>query len=189
MKNELHRIDGPMEVTPSATPVEIESAFQHFRELEQPRRRKSHPDLDARLDKSGGHVLCGRINCGARLAEVFRYSEEDIKRIKEEAEEANLGVVMNVISHIAFPAGWAPDSRTGGVWRLSTHARRLVRKGFKPRLRRYPKNDGLTPNSVMDSAFDELPVTAICSTCGFANAILPEVVSVDLVLLLPLSPR
>ena len=147
------------------------------------------PDLNARLDKSGGYILCGRIDCGARLAGVFRFSDEDIKRIKEEAEEANPGVVMNVISHIAFPAGWAPDSRTGGVWRLSTHARGLVRKGFKPRLRRYPKNDGLTPNSVMDSAFDQLPVTAIGSTCGFANAILPEVVSVDLVLLIPLSPR
>ena len=189
MKNELHRIDGPMEVTPSSNRAEVESAFQYFRELEQPRRRKSHPDLDARLDKAGGHVLCGRINCGARLAEVFRFSEEDIKRIKEEARESNPDDGINVISHIEFPAGWAPDSRTGGVWRLSTHARGLVRKGFKPRLRRYPGNNGLDSNSVMDSAFDQLPVTAICSTCGFANAVLPEVVSVDLVGLIPSSPR
>ena len=130
-------------------------------------KERSLPRLRARLAKGGEHVVCGRINCGARFAEVSE-------------------------NHIHFLPGWAP--RRDEVWELSKYARDKIRrqlfKGLppKPKLRRYPKNAGVVPNDVMDSYFITLPVAAVCPTCGFLNAIRSEDVSANLVLTIITTP-
>lgn len=120
------------------------------------------PNLRARLNKEGNYVVCGRINCGARLAEVSE-------------------------GHISFLLGWAP--RRDGAWEYSTRARARVKRQIylgqeqRPKLRRYPRNAGMRQgNDVMDDPFLPLPVVAVCPTCGFLNAIRSEDVSGYMVL-------
>ena len=145
------------------------------------------PDLEARLDKMGRYVLCGRVNCGGRLASVCRFSDEEIEIIREEARARDPSIPISVIDHIAFPPGWAPSR--GHVWKLSSYARERTEWGVSPNSGgTRPGNDGMIPNMVVSSAFDPLPVTAVCPTCVMANAILPEIISVNLALRIPLSP-
>ena len=60
--------------------------------------------LLTRLDKkTGREVLCGRIECGTELSEVYRLSRQEIEKITEESGED-----IQVIDHLAFPSGWAP---------------------------------------------------------------------------------
>ena len=146
--------------------------------------------LRARLDKSRKYVLCGRVECGARFATVTRFTERDFDRAQKRMQRT--GIWVNMIDHIRFLRGWAPDRTTEHVrdgidliWRFSTSARRKVRAGRKPALRRYPERRGLlTENDAMDPSFFSLPTQAICSTCHHENVIVSEVVGVGLVLIL-----
>ncbi len=129
------------------------------------------PHLRARLNKEGNYLVCGRINCGARFAEVG----EDL---------------------IRFLPGWAP--RRDKVWELSTHAKNKIRRRMfegrelRPKLRRYPKNGGVrSGNDVMDdlNPMVNLPVVVVCPTCGFLNSVRSEEVSGPMVsTLATLSP-
>jgi hypothetical protein len=69
--------------------------------------------LLARLDKYGETILCGRRDCGCRLAHLA--ADEDGP-------------------YLYFDPGWWPDE--SGIWRLTRHARRRWQRGLPPRFRR-----------------------------------------------------
>ncbi len=123
--------------------------------------------LRARLDKKGVHVLCGRVECGTRLAEIHFLDS---------------GMVC-----LDFPPGWSPS---GIVWKLSNHARRRMKQGRSPKLRRYPKNDGIRIlASVMETPYERLPLIAICPNCGWKNGVHEEDVSAGWVVVIPAGPE
>jgi hypothetical protein len=182
MTDNFKRIDQGIDVVPSGTSAE--SFIRNFKNPWIKQAIASMPDLAARLDKTSCYVVCGRINCGARIAQVHRLQQEEIDKALAD-ENGQASILRNAVdwNYIAFPAGWAPGR--DGVWSLSARAKQRLRQGQTPKLRRYPKNHGVyTNNSVMDLEFDGLPVAAVCPTCGFANTILPEVVLARRILLI-----
>ena len=101
----------------------------------------------ARLDKSGTYVLCGRVDCGSRLARVARFTEVD--RARAYGRYVGTGIWTNLIDHIHFLPGWAPEPTTAFpsegtdfIWEFSINARKRDRSGRAPALRRYPKGQG-----------------------------------------------
>ena len=135
------------------------------------------PQLMARLNSSGTHVVCGMGDCGTRLAVVDKTAPEDI-------EELRLNSPADVIQ---FPPGWVPQ---GGVWLFTKYAehRSYSVYGRRVKSRRYPKNNGLGYHAVMDSIFDNLPVHAKCPKCGFLNLLTNGELGNALVLRLPAEP-
>ena len=132
--------------------------------------------LKARVDrKTGLRVLCGSIACGCEIALIHRSRQK-------ESETSDFYGDSAVSDFIQFPPGWAPQR--DGVWALSSHARQRAKYGRSSHLRRYPKNQGIRENDVLDQFFDALPVAAVCSKCGFKSTILPDVVSVSRVFLI-----
>jgi hypothetical protein len=183
MIDNLKRIEEGIDTT-LCTSAELEAFAQHLRTSWINQLLASMPDLAARLDNTGHYIICGRINCGARIAQVHRFQQEEIDNALAEGNE-QASTFRNAVdwNYIAFPAGWAPGR--DGVWRLSAHAKQRQKQGQTPKLRRYPKNHGMyTNNDVMGMEFGGLPVAAVCPTCGFANAILPEVVLARRILLI-----
>ena len=178
-----------IEVTPS-DPLAMADILQRERQEREASYLRATAGMRARLDKSGKYVLCGRVDCGERFATVTRFTERDFDRAQKRMQRT--GVWVNMIDHIRFLRGWAPDRTTEHVrdgidliWRFSASARRKVRACGKPALRRYPERQGLlTDNDAMDSSFFSLPTQAICSTCHHENVIVSEVVGVGLVLIL-----
>lgn len=130
----------------------------------------------ARLDKTMRYVICGRMECGARLAEASQ-------RIQQRTEEE--GPVETPASRglVQFLPGWAPGA--DGMWSLSRYARLRLRRGSLAKLRSYPAGLGGIPNDVMDDYYGLLPVKAKCPTCGFVNELLPEELQAELVVFVP----
>jgi hypothetical protein len=106
--------------------------------------------LLSRLDKSRLRVLCGRIECGARLADI------------REQEEGRV---------VIFPPGWTSDRR--GVYRLTNRARRQIARGRPPNYRRAPATthyfgpDGTPTRAVYAPTPRAYPAQAQCPMCGF----------------------
>ena len=134
--------------------------------------------LHARLNSKGDHVVCGTADCGGRMAIVQRLTAEEAQ------ESQTMG--DSPMDRIQFLAGWAPDR--DGVWSFSEYARRRRAKGLKAKLRRPPQNNGLIPNSVMDSSYQVFPVRAKCEKCGMVNFLTADEIGVPLVLRIPAEP-
>ncbi len=134
---------------------------------------------NARLDKSGSYVLCGRPSCGTRLAQFMDFARHFARY---ELQARRLGNDV-----IAFLPGWAPTTRTCELWKVSSYARRRGERGLKPKLRRYPGLQwkfGIDDDPIL-TELKELPVAAICPSCGMTNAILPGLVHANFVLPVP----
>ena len=127
--------------------------------------------LEARLDKEHQYVICGRTECGARMAYAA-------PRFGDDGPQSS-GVIQ-------FLPGWAPTDK--GIWKLSRYASLRLRRGQTSKLRKYPEGDGISHNDVMDNPYEVLPVRAKCPTCGFMNLVLAEKVLAKLVGLIPAPP-
>ena len=146
--------------------------------------------LQVRLKKTRDYVLCGRISCRPRFARVVRFTEVD--RARAFSYYVRTGIWTNLVDHIQFLPGWAPERTTAFpsegpdfIWRFSTNARKRVGSGRGPALRRYPKRQGhIIHNDVMDPSFVSLPTRAVCPRCHQENAIVAEAVGVGQLLLL-----
>ena len=163
--------------------VEVTShdTLSDLEQLPDDRRSRIGPmsRLAARLDKKGVYLVCGRVECGARFALVTKIASDGTP------VPAGMGQEDHDLSQkwgwIQFLPGWAPQ---GDTWRLSGYARRRLRHGRSPKLRRYPSDLGAIPNDALPREFGGLPVNVICPVCGFANAVRPEDVGVGRVLLI-----
>jgi len=167
MSDNLVKLNNVIDMTPAAT--------LHSRDVGMSRpaassRQVKSTGLYARLDKAGEYVLCGQIDCGARMARFVRIDDESQPE-----------------KFLEFPPGW--DIEHDGTWRLSNRARQRMKKGQTAKLRRYPSNHRIIGNDAMDSAYDVLPVRGICPTCGRSNLVTAEAVGVLLVIRVPAPPE
>ena len=135
------------------------------------------PQLMARLNSAGTHVMCGITGCRTRLAAVYRLTTA------EDMENAGLGGDPP-INIIRFLPGWAP--RRDRVWVFTEYAKDRRNSGRSVKLKRYPNNDGLgPPHAVMDSHYDSLPTRAKCPKCGFPSLVTTDQLDVSLLYRVP----
>ena len=111
--------------------------------------------LFARLSGNEERVLCGVLDCGARIADIYRPTPYDIEEALEAGEEA--------LPNLYFPPGWA--RREDGVWTLARYAMKRHRRGSTLKFRRAPHEPAV------DGPIEMLPVRAKCSACGSINTL------------------
>ena len=88
--------------------------------------------LFARLSGNEERVLCGVLDCGARIADIYRPTPYDIEEVLEAGEEA--------LPNLYFPPGWA--RREDGVWTLARYAMKRHRRGSPDQRQLFlPPND------------------------------------------------
>lgn len=165
-----------VEITPSLTFDAVEDQATIRRAgIGTPASLTDDSSLEARLNSAGTNVVCGAKDCGSRMAAVSNPSDEEI------AEAEKNGVWMT--DCLQFLPGWVPGS--DGAWRFSEYARKRRQEGKSVKLRRYPANQGLGFNSVMDRYYDDLPVLARCERCDLVNLLTSEKLGVTRVLRIP----
>ena len=134
--------------------------------------------LNARLDKTGMRVLCGRRGCRGHLASIEEYAlPSDWKRVER---------------WLSFPMGWV--EKPAGHWELTHHAKQRLDRSNREMsagIRNAPKRlisakGGKVPDAVRaalpavpggrspreDASAHEprdLPVGAKCPVCGYVN--------------------
>ena len=135
--------------------------------------------LHARLTSAKKHVVCGRHECGARMAYVGHPTAEEIAHSEQTGASA--------LACFQFLPGWAPGR--DGIWAFSSYAKLRKQRGQSIKVRRYPMNDGSGPsNSVMDSYYELLPARAKCARCDCVNLLTAEDLGTLLVVLVPAPP-
>lgn len=179
-----------VEVDPSAT-LTLE---EYMALSDNPAQTPPILGLKARLDKKTGRkVLCGRLECDGQLATIRHRDEADFARIHAAVGDI-YSFPIGSIDYLEFPPGWTRRRRSDEVWELSAHALKRARRGLTPKLRKYPNRPWIALNRnwniVMGpSPYGYLPVTAVCPQCGWRNAVIPEVVWVQVYLMLPTTAQ
>lgn len=125
--------------------------------------------LFARLNKAGTHVVCGILNCGARLCRVSEPWAEKHVDTPDGHTTIRLGPEDGPKipgRHLVFDIGWLPDDR--GIWRVTEHAAERTRLDKTPFYRKPPvrylggerRHGPMTP--------PQLPIVARCPSpeCG-----------------------
>lgn len=172
----VKHVESTGEITPSLTFDAVEDQATIRRAgIGTPASLTDDSSLEARLNSAGTNVVCGAKYCGSRMAAVSNPSDEEI------AEAEKNGVWMT--DCLQFLPGWVPGS--DGAWRFSEYARKRRQEGKSVKLRRYPANQGLGFNSVMDRYYDDLPVLARCERCDLVNLLTSEKLGVTRVLRIP----
>ena len=133
--------------------------------------------VQARVNKSGTHVICGMVDCSSRIATVG-------KQTTEEVAEAQVPGELNV-PIIQFLAGWA--QRQDKVWFFTDFARTRKFHDKSIRNRRYPWEHGYAGEN---DIFDILPARAKCASpgCGMMNVLNVANIGVSRILRLPAKP-
>ena len=137
----------------------------------------SEPVLLARLARDRERVLCGVLDCGGKLADIYRPTPYDIEEAHEAGEE--------LWDNLYFQPGWAP--RDDGVWAFSKYAMKHYRKGGTIKFRRTPP-EVLGFDEVSEGPIETLPVRAKCSKCDFTNTLSRDVLNVRHMTSLPWFP-
>lgn len=120
--------------------------------------------MKARVSRDGCHIICGKVDCGYRLAKLVCLAPSDHGRLVP----ADHG-----LPHVVFGLGWTLEGR---AWRLSNRAmQRLQRQKrlgrsqeaiHKPR--RPPRVDEVTHNL---GAMSFLPIEVVCPLCRSAQVV------------------
>lgn len=129
--------------------------------------------LKARLDsKNDQRVLCGVRRCGQQIAQVEDYPDVGMREL-------------------AFSPGWKDYQ---GIWRLTTHASKQIKRGYSPMHRRLDMSVaailglGQDPTRPYGHARrglrlvhqpSHLPATVACPKCGFVQTLDPETLRVE----------
>ena len=128
------------------------------------------PLPESRFTKDGIWVVCTKIECGTRFAEILKVP------------------IPQLEWGLDFLPGWACGK--DGVWRMSRRAWKNLSRGQGPKVRRLPNPDGFTllgsfkkhdqpirerserPGSVFHRMFSYLPATVICPACRTHQVVL-----------------
>jgi len=130
--------------------------------------------LKARLSKDAWRILCGVKDCGCELA--FFQLESRADELRGRYIHPDDSIIM------LFGAGWAQRA-DDGVWVLTRHAQRRVRRGQKPANRARPRRKTLGISFKTDTVGfqpNTLPAEAICPDCGFRQTLDPDVLLIPM---------
>ncbi len=70
--------------------IEATTSLEEYERLST-HHSPAHPPIDgnmlhARLNSAGTHVVCGKKDCGARLAVVYRLGAEEVRQAREDGD-------------------------------------------------------------------------------------------------------